>query len=70
MNGPMDCRSEAGVTIGLIDAIISIARIVAKRDFKDPEVQEALMDLYDDDDLLALRVQARIIEARKAREES
>jgi hypothetical protein len=70
MDQPIDCRSEAGVTIGLIDAIISIARIVAKRDLKNPAVEEALRDLYDDDDLLALRVQARIIEARKAREES
>lgn len=57
-----DCRSEAGVTIGLIDAIISIARIVAKRDLQIPEVEEALMDLYEDNDMFVLRMAAQRIE--------
>lgn len=48
---PIDCRSEEGITIGLIDGIISIARVLAKRDIHDPEVKEALMDLCLDEDL-------------------
>lgn len=47
----IDCRSPEGVTIGLIDAIISIARIVAKRDLKNPAVQEALKDFAQDEDI-------------------
>ncbi len=46
-----DCREEEGITVGLIDAIISIARILAKRDFTHPAVQEALKDLADDEDM-------------------
>lgn len=49
-----DCRSEAGVTVGLIDAIISICRIAAKRDHTDPSVVEALADLRSDEDLVLL----------------
>jgi len=48
---PIDCRSEEGITIGLIDGIISIARVLAKRDIHDPAVKEALMDLCMDEDL-------------------
>jgi hypothetical protein len=65
MSETIDCRSEAGVTIGLIDAIISIARIVAKRDLKNPGVEEALLDFLDDNDLLALRAAALQVEARR-----
>ncbi len=45
-----DCRSEEGITVGLVDAIISILRILAKRDLTTPAVREALMDLGDDED--------------------
>jgi hypothetical protein len=51
MSETIDCRSEAGVTMGLIDAMISIARIAAKRDLKNPAVQEALKDLAEDEDI-------------------
>lgn len=51
MSEPIDCRSEAGVTMGLIDAIISIARVAAKRDLKLPAVQEALKDFAQDEDI-------------------
>lgn len=51
-----DCRTEVGVTIGLIDAIISIARVLAIRDLSAPEVQEALLDLKSDEDVLNLGI--------------
>jgi hypothetical protein len=65
MSETIDCRSPQGITVGLVDAIISIARILAKRDLTSPAVQEALLDLYDDEDMLKLRVQAQLIEKRR-----
>lgn len=50
----LDCRSETGITVGLIDAIISILRVLSVRDFYPKEVQEALMDLKNDEDLALL----------------
>lgn len=45
-----DCRSPTGVTVGLIDGLIAISRVLAQRDLTAPEVQEALTDLrYDED---------------------
>lgn len=49
-----DCRSPVGVTVGLIDAIISMARVLRDRDLNAPEIQEALKDLQSDNDVLAL----------------
>lgn len=49
-----DCRTEIGKTVGLIDALISIARILAQRDLSAPETQEALKDLRGDEDIHAL----------------
>lgn len=46
-----DCRSEAGVTVGLIDGMIAMARVIAKRDHSAPEVLEALKDLRRDEDI-------------------
>lgn len=46
-----DCRDEQGVTVGLVDALISIARVLAQRDLQDPVVQEALKDLAQDEDM-------------------
>ena len=46
-----DCRSEEGITVGLVDAIISIARVLARRPFSPPVVKEALADLRNDDDV-------------------
>lgn len=47
----IDCRSETGITIGLIDAIISVARILARRDMNDPDIVEALKDIRSDEDV-------------------
>jgi hypothetical protein len=46
-----DCRSETGITVGLTDSIIAICRVLAPRDLSAPEVQEALKDLRQDEDL-------------------
>lgn len=45
-----DCRTEAGVTVGLIDALITICRVLAKRDLTEAAVREALIDLDQDED--------------------
>ena len=54
-----DCQSEEGITVGLIDALISIARVLAMRDMNKKEVKEALKDLKDDKDI------KKILEAMK-----
>lgn len=57
-----DCRSEEGITVGLIHSIIFISRILAPR-LKDIEgteevtaqptpIQAAMVDLADDEDVL------------------
>lgn len=55
------CRSETGVTVGLVDAMISIARVLAKRDLSAAEVQEALLDLRADEDIsLIVGIQKKV----------
>lgn len=51
MAEPQDCRSEEGITVGLVDAIISILRVLAPRDLRTKNVREALADLSADPDL-------------------
>lgn len=51
-----DCRSGVGATVGLIDAIISIARVLRTRDMDDSAVQAALADLRADADVQHLTV--------------
>ncbi len=46
-----DCRTEIGITVGLIDAIISIVRVLAIRDLSPYDIQQALLDLRSDEDL-------------------
>ena len=47
-----DCRSNVGITIGLIDSLISISRILKNRiDTDNAEINGALADLRDDEDL-------------------
>ena len=46
-----DCRSAEGVTVGLIDGLITIARVLTLRDLSPAAVQEALIDLRSDEDL-------------------
>lgn len=49
-----DCRTEEGITVGLIDSVITVARVLAKRDLSTPAVLEALRDLRTDSDVASL----------------
>ena len=49
-----DCRTEVGVTVGLIDGIIAMARVLSNSDLSSPEVVEALKDLRADEDIQKL----------------
>jgi len=51
---PLDCRTPAGVTVGLIDGIIAMARVLRQRDLSAPDVVEALKDIRQDEDVAAL----------------
>lgn len=46
-----DCRSEEGITIGLIDSIIFISRVLVRRDLDSEAIQSVLSDLKNDEDL-------------------
>lgn len=46
-----DCRGEIGITVGLVDAIISVCRIIRRRDLSSRDAQESLLDLQADEDL-------------------
>ena len=46
-----DCRSEEGITAGLIDSLISICRVLSKRDLHSFSVQQALADFISDEDV-------------------
>ena len=46
-----DCRTDVGVTVGLIDGMIAMARVLSKSDLSSPEVVEALKDLRADEDI-------------------
>lgn len=50
----IDCRSEVGITVGLVDSLISIARVLARRDLTDHDVLEAIKDLRSDEDVAYL----------------
>lgn len=54
-----DCRSEEGITEGLISSLISICRVLAERDLSPLVVQEALLDLLGDEDLAAVLDEAK-----------
>lgn len=46
-----DCRSETGITVGLVDSIITAARVLRHRALTDDAVREALKDLASDEDV-------------------
>ncbi|EGX60132.1 hypothetical protein SZN_09426 [Streptomyces zinciresistens K42] len=48
---PQSCRSDTGIAVGLVDALITILRVLAPRDLSPGPVQEALTDLTQDPDL-------------------
>ncbi|WP_344890488.1 hypothetical protein [Actinomadura meridiana] len=56
---PLDCRSPEGVTVGLVDSIITAARVLRGRDLDHPAVREALADLAEDEDVARLMSASR-----------
>ena len=50
-----DCRSEAGITVGLIDSIITSCRVLSSRDLTCEAVVEALRDLQSDSDVSLIK---------------
>jgi hypothetical protein len=57
---PQSCRSEEGITVGLVDSVIFILRVLARRDLSPKPVQEALADLMEDPDLQTVQATRRI----------
>lgn len=55
MDEVQSCRSEEGITVGLVDAVIGIVRVLAPRDLSPEHVQEALADLFQDPDFRTVR---------------
>lgn len=56
----IDCRSEEGITIGLVDAIIAISRILAPRLTQlvsTQAIEEALKDMAQDEDFRTVSAQ-------------
>lgn len=53
---PVECSSEEGITIGLIDTIMTAANALMYRDLKFPGVIEALKDLRSNESLRRLIV--------------
>lgn len=56
-----DCRSPQGITVGLLDAMLSIARILAPRLNSpgfDKAVAEALRDYWEDSDIRDIHIAA------------
>jgi len=47
-----DCRSEEGVTVGLLDSLITTCRVLWGRDLSSAAIQEALKDVYFDEDVI------------------
>jgi hypothetical protein len=46
-----DCRSPVGITVGLIDGMIAMARVLRQSNLSATEIQEALKDLQQDEDM-------------------
>jgi len=45
-----DCRTEEGITVGIIDTIINQFRLLKGRDLSPIPVKESLQDLFNDED--------------------
>lgn len=49
-----DCRSDVGITVGLIDGIITICRVLVGRNLDNPAIAEALDDLTNDESVVQI----------------
>jgi hypothetical protein len=56
-----DCRKPDGISIGLIDGMLAMARVLRKSDLSAKEVQEALKDLQADEDMKFLMYSATLV---------
>lgn len=52
------CRDVTSVTVGLVESIRAISRVLATRDLTPPEVQVAFTDLGTDEDFITVRYAA------------
>ncbi|HEY3630785.1 MAG TPA: hypothetical protein VGL21_07785 [Jatrophihabitantaceae bacterium] len=50
----VDCRTDEGVTVGLLDAVITLARVLRGRPIGTEAERAALADLREDEDVRAL----------------
>ena len=50
MSDTISCRSEEGITVGIIDSIITSLRLFKDRNLSAESIQEALLDIGDDPD--------------------
>ena len=57
-----DCRTEEGITVGLIDSIITLARLLRTRKFKTSAIQQALINLRSDEDVAWITRKKQIIQ--------
>ena len=53
-----DCREPVGVTVGIIDAVITLCRLLRSREIDALAIREALKDLSDDEDFQWLCLQS------------
>lgn len=53
-----DCRSEEGITVSLIDSLITTLRVLRKRKLRGKNIKEALIDFRCDKDLSHLLIEA------------
>jgi len=54
------CRSEEGITVGLVDAMIAIVRVLSVRNMSTKNVQDALEDLFSDRDFKTIQDAAKL----------
>lgn len=68
----MESNSKHGITVGLIDSIITIAAVLYKRgdlhDQNNKEVREAMKNLYEDDNVSWLLTRKTANQWKKDRE--
>lgn len=52
---PIDCRSPEGKAEGVVDAIIALVWVLSEMDLSPRNVQHALADLFESDELAAIK---------------
>lgn len=52
---PIDCRSPEGKAEGVVDAVIALVWVLSEMDLSPRNVQHALADLFESDELATIR---------------